>query len=167
MAVQSAVVKINKTATEYSDKMWRILQPNILFCNILLLSHLLIVVRFSLFYTSMCSRGEKEKDRKKGGDGERGGKCPCAIIQIFYENPHGQASISFWEPTQAAVFLSLFILTTCSLKWRCKSASENGSNTSSEYFYISFFERVYVMLHLHFIHSFVSIYYTQYRFQIL
>lgn len=65
MAVQSAVVKINKTATEYSDKMWRILQPNILFCNILLLSHLLIVVRFSLFYTSMCSRGEKEKDRKR------------------------------------------------------------------------------------------------------
>lgn len=40
------------------------MQPNILFCNLLLLS-CLVNIGLSVSYASMCSRSEKEKDRKR------------------------------------------------------------------------------------------------------
>lgn len=131
--------------------MKRFLQPNMLFCNIWLVFSLVNswIVLVPCFHP--CSRGEKEKDRKREEMEQEGREMSLCNYPDFLGKPtQSEASISLAGQRTGGFFLSqlylsLFILHTCSLKC-CQSASETGSNTSSEYFYVSFIERVFDVL---------------------
>lgn len=140
------------TVTEYGDKMWSDFYSRICYFATSDLFLVWWVAGLSLSHASIRVLEERKRRTEKGRRwSKKGGKCPCAIILIFLGKPtQSEASISLAGQRTGGFFLSqlylsLFILHTCSLKC-CQSASETGSNTSSEYFYVSFIERVFDVL---------------------
>jgi len=97
----------------------------------------------------MCSRGEKEKDRKREEMEREEGNVHVQLSFFFRKTHMARSSHKHLRTTQrqlfsftTVVFINFAYLEVPNLRCRCKIGSENGSKTSSEYFYISFTDRI-------------------------
>lgn len=135
------------------------MQPNILFCNLLLLS-CLVNIGLSVSYASMCSRSEKEKDRKREEMEREEGNVLVQLSRFFRKTHMARRFHKPLRTTQRQLFsfttvvFIYFAYTLKCLTWgvAVKVHQRTEVRRASEYFYISFIERICFTCTLFIIH---------------